>query len=75
MMILTDRNLSEFRAAMPTLLVAGGIHHHLVRSGSRTRVSIILETGEAREVHHFSTLSAMEPTRHRPTWPLIRSTG
>ena len=34
----------------------GGLHHHLVRSGTRTRVSIILETGEAREVHHFSTL-------------------
>ena len=41
---------------MPTLLVMGGLHHHLVRSGTRTRVSIILETGEAREVHHFSTL-------------------
>ena len=41
---------------MPTLLVMGGLHHHLVRSGTRTLVSIILETGEAREVHHFSTL-------------------
>jgi hypothetical protein len=39
-----------------TLLVMGGLHHHLVRSGTRTLVSIILETGEAREVHHFSTL-------------------
>ena len=41
---------------MPTLLVMGGLHHHLVRSGTRTKVSIVLETGEAREVHHFSTL-------------------
>jgi hypothetical protein len=46
----------RIHAAMPTLLVMGGLHHHLVRSGTRTRVSIILETGEAREVHHFSTL-------------------
>ncbi|MFN7342609.1 MAG: glutamate synthase central domain-containing protein, partial [bacterium] len=37
-------------------LLMGGIHHYLVSKGTRTRVSIILETGEAREVHHFSTL-------------------
>jgi glutamate synthase (NADPH/NADH) large chain len=34
----------------------GGLHHHLVRAGTRTRVSIVLETGEAREVHHFAVL-------------------
>jgi hypothetical protein len=55
-LILSDRNIDAKNAAMPTLLVMGGLHHHLVRSGTRTRVSIILETGEAREVHHFSTL-------------------
>ena len=55
-LIVSDRNISAAHAAMPTLLVMGGLHHHLVRSGTRTRVSIILETGEAREVHHFSTL-------------------
>ena len=55
-LIVSDRNISTAHAAMPTLLVMGGLHHHLVRSGNRTRVSIILETGEAREVHHFSTL-------------------
>ena len=55
-LIVTDRNIDATRAAIPTLLVTGGLHHHLVRSGTRTKVSIILETGEAREVHHFSTL-------------------
>ncbi len=55
-LIVSDRNIDAANAAMPTLLVMGGLHHHLVRSGTRTRVSIILETGEAREVHHFSTL-------------------
>ncbi len=55
-LIISDRNIDAAHAAMPTLLVTGGLHHHLVRSGTRTLVSIILETGEAREVHHFSTL-------------------
>ncbi len=55
-LIVSDRNIDASHAAMPTLLAMGGLHHHLVRSGTRTRVSIILETGEAREVHHFSTL-------------------
>ena len=56
LLIISDRNIDAKNAAMPTLLVMGGLHHHLVRSGTRTLVSIILETGEAREVHHFSTL-------------------
>ncbi|MGC9450568.1 MAG: glutamate synthase large subunit [Oceanipulchritudo sp.] len=55
-LILSDRNITARKAAIPTLLAMGGLHHHLVRSGTRTRVSIILETGEAREVHHFSVL-------------------
>ena len=55
-LIISDRNLSAGLAAMPTLLVMGGLHQHLVGTGTRTRVSIVLETGEAREVHHFSTL-------------------
>jgi glutamate synthase (NADPH/NADH) large chain len=55
-LIISDRNISRDKAAIPTLLAMGGLHHHLVRSGTRTRVSIVLETGEAREVHHFSVL-------------------
>jgi glutamate synthase (ferredoxin) len=56
LLIVSDRNIDAKNAAIPTLLATGGLHHHLVRSGTRTKVSIILETGEAREVHHFSTL-------------------
>ncbi|MEX0332087.1 MAG: glutamate synthase large subunit [Puniceicoccaceae bacterium] len=55
-LILSDRNITQKKAAIPTLLAMAGLHHHLVRSGTRTRVSIVLETGEAREVHHFSVL-------------------
>ena len=54
--ILSDRGINHDLAAIPTLLLMGGIHHYLVSKGTRTRVSIILETGEAREVHHFSSL-------------------
>jgi glutamate synthase (ferredoxin) len=55
-LVLSDRAICAERAAIPTLLAVAGLHHHLVRSGSRTRVSIVLESGEAREVHHFSVL-------------------
>ena len=55
-LILSDRNIDAANAAIPTLLVTGALHHHLVRAGTRTLVSLVLETGEAREVHHFATL-------------------
>ena len=55
-LILSDRGVNRDNAAIPALLAAAGLHHHLVRSGSRTRVSIILESGEPREVHHFAVL-------------------
>jgi len=55
-LIVSDRNADRDHAAIPTLLVMGGLHHYLVKKGTRTRVSIILETGEAREVHHFAVL-------------------
>ena len=54
--IVSDRNIDKEHAAIPTLLAMGGLHHHLVRKGTRTKVSIVLETGEAREVHHFAVL-------------------
>ena len=41
---------------MPSLLATGAVHHHLMRNGTRMRVGIIVETGEAREVHHFCLL-------------------
>jgi len=41
---------------VPVLMAVAGLHHYLIREGLRTRVSLVLETGEAREVHHFSLL-------------------
>jgi glutamate synthase (NADPH) large chain len=55
-LILTDRGVTRDFAAAPALLAVAGLHHYLIREGLRTRVSLVLETGEAREVHHFSLL-------------------
>jgi glutamate synthase (ferredoxin) len=53
---LSDRGINRQQAAIPALLAASGLHHHLIREGNRAMVSIILESGEPREVHHFATL-------------------
>jgi glutamate synthase (ferredoxin) len=54
--ILSDRGLDAERAPIPALLAVAGVHHHLIREGSRTRVGLVLESGEPREVHHFALL-------------------
>ncbi|HAZ46512.1 MAG TPA: glutamate synthase subunit alpha, partial [Cyanobacteria bacterium UBA11371] len=56
LIILSDRNLSPSQAPIPALLAVSGLHHHLIRNGTRTRVGLVLESGEPREVHHFATL-------------------
>ena len=55
-LILSDRGVSREEAAIPSLLAVSGLHHFLIREGIRLRVSLALETGEAREVHHFALL-------------------
>ncbi len=55
-LILSDRNLGAERAAIPSLLATGAVHHHLVRQGTRLRCGLVVETGEAREVHHIACL-------------------
>jgi glutamate synthase domain-containing protein 2/glutamate synthase domain-containing protein 1/glutamate synthase domain-containing protein 3 len=55
-LILSDRGVSREFAAVPALLAVSALHHYLIREGLRTRVSLALETGEAREVHHFALL-------------------
>jgi glutamate synthase (ferredoxin) len=54
--IVSDRGVNRDFAPVPALLAIAGLHHYLIREGLRTRVSLVLETGEAREVHHFSLL-------------------
>jgi glutamate synthase (ferredoxin) len=55
-LILSDRGIDRENAAIPALLAVAGLHHHLIRKGTRTRVGLVIETGEPREVHHFSLL-------------------
>ncbi|HUZ06353.1 MAG TPA: glutamate synthase large subunit, partial [Candidatus Paceibacterota bacterium] len=55
-LVLSDRGISEKLAPVPALLAVSGLHHHLIRSGTRTKVGIVLESGEPREVHHFALL-------------------
>jgi glutamate synthase (ferredoxin) len=55
-LILSDRGLDRRHAAIPSLLATAAVHHHLVREGTRTRCGLIVETGDAREVHHVSLL-------------------
>ncbi|WP_100330641.1 glutamate synthase large subunit [Bacillus xiapuensis] len=56
LIVLSDRGMDPDWAAIPSLLAVSGLHHHLVRQGTRTKVSIIAETGEARNVHQFCLL-------------------
>ena len=54
--ILTDRAISAERIPVSALLACGAVHHHLVARAKRTRIGIVIETGEAREVHHHCLL-------------------
>ena len=55
-LILSDRGVSRGLAPIPSLLATAGVHHHLVREGARTRCALVVETGDAREVHHVALL-------------------
>jgi glutamate synthase (NADPH/NADH) large chain len=55
--VLSDRQAGPDRIAIPSLLATAAVHHHLIRKGLRTAVGLVVETGEAREVHHFCCLA------------------
>ena len=56
-LILSDREVSADRIPIPSLLATAAVHHHLIRQGLRMSAGIVVETGEAREVHHFCVLA------------------
>jgi glutamate synthase (ferredoxin) len=64
--ILSDRGVSATLAPIPALLAVSGLHHHLIRSGTRTKIGLILESGEPREVHHFAVLIGYGATAINP---------
>ena len=57
-LILSDRGVNRQMAAIPALLGVSAVHQHLVRDQTRTRCGLVIETGDAREVHHFALLTA-----------------
>ncbi|MFD1851824.1 glutamate synthase large subunit [Oceanobacillus bengalensis] len=54
--ILSDRKVNKENVAIPSLLAVSAVHHHLIHTGYRSKVSLIVESGEPREVHHFAAL-------------------
>ena len=56
-LIITDRKMDRQNVAIPAVLALSAIHHHLVRAGLRTTAGLVVETGSAREVHHFAVLA------------------
>jgi glutamate synthase domain-containing protein 2/glutamate synthase domain-containing protein 1/glutamate synthase domain-containing protein 3 len=54
--VLSDRGVDADYVAIPSLLATAAVHHHLIREGTRTQAGLVVETGEAREVHHFCLL-------------------
>jgi glutamate synthase domain-containing protein 2/glutamate synthase domain-containing protein 1/glutamate synthase domain-containing protein 3 len=56
LLILSDRGVDATHAPIPSLLATAGVHHHLVREGTRTRCGLLIESGDAREVHHVALL-------------------
>ncbi|MFN8535834.1 MAG: glutamate synthase large subunit, partial [Dehalococcoidia bacterium] len=56
LLVLSDRAVNADLAPIPSLLAVGAVHHHLIRSGKRTRADLIIESGDCFEVHHVATL-------------------
>ena len=54
--VLSDRNADAVEAPIPSLLLTAAVHHHLVRTKQRTMVGLLVECGDAREVHHMALL-------------------
>lgn len=65
-LVLSDKGVSEQQAPVPSLLATAAVHHHLVRRGIRTRTTLVVETAEAREVHHFALLVGYGATAVNP---------
>ncbi len=55
-LILSDRAVDQDHAPIPSLLATGAVHHHLIRAGTRTKVGLVVESGEPRDVHQFAML-------------------
>ncbi len=66
--VLSDRESNEQMAPIPSLLSVSAVHHHLVRERTRTKVGLVVESGDAREVHHMAALCGFGAAAINPTW-------
>src|SRR5579872_4901331 len=73
-LILSDRAVGPERAAIPSLLAVAAVHHHLVREGTRLQAGLVIETGEARQVHHVATLIGYGASVVNP-WLMFETVG
>src|SRR5260221_2373232 len=79
-LILCDRAAGKERVPIPAALATAAVHHHLIRQGLRMQTDVVVETGEAREVHHFCVLAgygaeAISPYLAFETLETLRSSG
>jgi glutamate synthase (NADPH/NADH) large chain len=65
-LVLSDRGVNAERAPIPALLAVSAVHHHLIRVGKRTQCSLLVESGEPRETHHFALLVGYGATAVNP---------
>ncbi|HVC84911.1 MAG TPA: glutamate synthase large subunit [Solirubrobacteraceae bacterium] len=72
--ILSDRAIGPDRAPIPSLLAVAAVHHHLVREGTRLQAGLVIETGEARQVHHIATLVGYGASVVNP-WVMFETVG
>jgi glutamate synthase (NADPH/NADH) large chain/glutamate synthase (ferredoxin) len=72
--ILSDRATGPDRAPIPSLLAVSAVHHDLVREGTRLRTGLVIETGEARQVHHIATLVGYGASVVNP-WMMFETVG
>jgi glutamate synthase (NADPH/NADH) large chain len=80
MLIISDRAAGSDRVPIPAALATAAVHHHLIRQGLRMQTGLVVETAEAREVHHFCVLAgygaeAINPYLAFETLELLRSRG
>ena len=73
-LILSDRAVSADRIPIPALLATAAVHHHLIRQGLRMQTGLVVETGEAREVHHFCVPGRLWRRGDQPL-PRLRDAG
>ncbi|MBE7173585.1 MAG: glutamate synthase large subunit [Williamsia sp.] len=65
-LILSDRAIDSYHAAIPSLLATAAVHHHLIRKGLRGKVGLVIECGDVWEVHHFACLLGFGATAVNP---------